>query len=46
MRKEEQKKNVLADPIYQSKVVTKLINRLMIDGKKELLKQSYEVLLI
>src|SRR5574344_967890 len=28
------KKNVLADPIYNSKVVTKLINRIMLDGKK------------
>ena len=29
-----QKREVLADPIYGSKVVTKLINNLMIDGKK------------
>ncbi|MDK6820318.1 30S ribosomal protein S7, partial [Klebsiella pneumoniae] len=28
------KKNVLADPIYNSKLVTKLINHLMVDGKK------------
>ena len=28
------KRDVLADPLYQSKLVTKLINRLMIDGKK------------
>ncbi len=28
------KRDVLADPIYNSKVVTKLINRIMIDGKK------------
>ncbi|MDD2518514.1 MAG: 30S ribosomal protein S7 [Bacilli bacterium] len=28
------KRDVLADPMYQSKVVTKLVNRLMIDGKK------------
>ena len=28
------KRDVLADPIYNSKLVTKLINRLMIDGKK------------
>ena len=35
MRKRRaEKRDVLADPIYQSKVVTKLINRLMIDGKK------------
>jgi len=28
------KRDVLPDPIYDSKLVTKLINRLMIDGKK------------
>ena len=28
------KRDVLPDPIYRSKVVTKLINNLMIDGKK------------
>ena len=28
------KRDVLADPMYNSKLVTKLINRLMIDGKK------------
>lgn len=28
------KRDVLADPIYQSKLVTKLINRIMLDGKK------------
>lgn len=28
------KRDVLADPIYNSKLVTKLINRLMKDGKK------------
>ena len=28
------KRDVLADPIYKSKVVTKLINNIMIDGKK------------
>ena len=28
------KRDVLADPIYNSKLVTKLVNRLMIDGKK------------
>ena len=28
------KRDVLPDPIYNSKVVTKLINQLMIDGKK------------
>ena len=29
-----QKRDVLADPIYNNKVVTKLINNIMIDGKK------------
>ena len=28
------KRDVLKDPIYSSKLVTKLINRLMVDGKK------------
>jgi small subunit ribosomal protein S7 len=29
-----QKRDVLSDPIYNSKVVTKLINNIMLDGKK------------
>ncbi len=29
-----QKRDVLADPLYGSKVVTKLINNIMLDGKK------------
>ena len=29
-----QKREVLADPVYSSKVVTKLINNIMLDGKK------------
>ena len=29
-----QKRDVLADPLYESKVVTKLINSIMLDGKK------------
>lgn len=28
------KRDVLADPIYNSKLVTKLINQIMVDGKK------------
>jgi small subunit ribosomal protein S7 len=28
------KRDVLADPIYNSKLVTKLVNRIMVDGKK------------
>ena len=35
MRKRQAtKRDVLADPIYNSKVVTKLINAVMLDGKK------------
>ncbi len=29
-----QKRDVLPDPIYKDKVVTKLINNIMLDGKK------------
>ncbi len=29
-----QKRDVLADPLYNNKVVTKLINAIMLDGKK------------
>ena len=28
------KRDVLPDPIYKSKVVTKLVNQIMLDGKK------------
>ena len=28
------KRDVLADPIYNNKVVTRLINNIMLDGKK------------
>ena len=28
------KRDVLADPIYNSKLVTRLINKLMVDGKR------------
>ena len=35
MRKRRaEKRDVLADPIYNSKVVTKLVNAIMLDGKK------------
>ena len=35
MRKRRaEKREVVADPIYNSKIVTKLINRVMLDGKK------------
>lgn len=37
MRKAKpEKRKVLADPIYSSKLVTKLINSVMLDGKKGL----------
>ena len=29
-----QKRGVLADPVYKNKVVTKLVNNIMLDGKK------------
>lgn len=29
-----QKRDVLADPIYKNKIVTKLINNIMVDGKR------------
>ena len=29
-----QKRDVLADPMYNNKVVTKLINNIMLDGKR------------
>lgn len=35
------KRDVLPDPLYNSKLVTRLINKMMIDGKKVKLKQSY-----
>ena len=35
MRKRRaEKRNVLPDPVYNSKVITKLINQLMLDGKR------------
>lgn len=33
-KKRAEKRDVLPDPIYKSKVITKLINSMMIDGKK------------
>ena len=42
------KRDVLPDPIYKSKVVTKLINTIMLDGKKgtaqTILYQSFETI--
>ena len=34
-----QKRDVLADPIYNNKIVTKLINNIMLDGKKGVAQQ-------
>lgn len=33
------KRNVLADPVYSSKLVAKLINKVMLDGKKDTAQQ-------
>ena len=42
MRKRRaEKRDVLADPIYNSKVVTKLINTIMKDGKKGLAQKIF-----
>ena len=35
------KRDVLPDPMYGSKVVTKLINQIMLDGKKARHRQSF-----
>lgn len=35
------KRDVLPDPVYNSKTISKLINNIMLDGKKVLLKTSY-----
>ena len=47
-KKRAVKRDVLPDPIYNSKVVTKLINRLMVDGKKgvaqTILYDSFEMI--
>lgn len=41
------KRDVLPDPIYNSKVVTKLINQIMLDGKKgtaqKILYEAFEI---
>lgn len=49
MRKRQaEKRSVLADPIYNSKVVTKLINQIMLDGKKgtaqRILYDAFEII--
>ena len=41
------KRDVLPDPIYNSKVVTKLVNAIMLDGKKgtaqKILYEAFEI---
>ena len=49
MRKRRaEKRDVLPDPIYKSKVVTKLINTIMLDGKKgtaqSILYEAFEII--
>ena len=39
-----QKRDVLADPMYNNKVVTKLINNIMLDGKKGVAQKMYTAL--
>ena len=36
-----QKRDVLADPMYNNKVVTKLINNIMLDGRKVLHRKLF-----
>lgn len=42
------KRDVLADPVYNSKLVTKLINNIMLDGKKgvaqKIVYQAFEII--
>lgn len=42
------KRDVLADPIYNSKLVTKLINQIMLDGKKgtaqKILYEAFDII--
>lgn len=40
------KRDVLPDPIYNSKLVTKLINKLMLDGKRGTAQKIYILHLI
>ena len=36
-------RDVLADPLYNDKIVTKLVNNVMIDGKKGVLGTDYTI---
>lgn len=49
MRKRRaEKRDVLADPIYNSKLITKLINQIMVDGKKgtaqKILYEAFDII--
>ncbi len=35
------KRDVLPDPIYQSKLVTRIVNTIMVDGKKKVQLKVY-----
>lgn len=40
------KRDVLPDPVYGSKLLTRFINKIMLDGKKALQNALYTMLLI
>lgn len=40
------KRDVLPDPVYNSKVITKLINQIMLDGKRGKAEKSFMMHLI
>ena len=40
------KRDVLPDPVYGSKLLTRFINKIMLDGKKALLNALYMMLSI
>ena len=49
MRKRRaEKRDVLPDPVYNSKIVTKLVNQIMLDGKKgtaqKILYEAFEII--
>lgn len=37
------KREVLPDPVYNSTVVTKVVNQIMLDGKRESRRKSFTV---
>jgi small subunit ribosomal protein S7 len=44
-RRKAPQRPVMPDPVYNSKIVTKFINQVMLDGKKLLLKRFFIQLL-